>query len=141
MVDYRKLVRENIYFQTEQGSLSPQDLWKLNVSKLRNIGRNLYAEIKDYQDEDRLFFDLELEDKQLIQKKTKEQALLTLKFEVVKDIIQTKIEEQQARLNKAQKEEEIERLTALLHEKQNEELAAKPASELRDMIAALQKET
>ena len=137
MVDYRKLVRDNIYFESSRGSLSPQDLWNLSTAELRRMARVYYSSLKEYNDEDNLFLDLDAEDQSLLQKKTKEQELITLKFEAVKDVLKTKIEEQQAKKNAKEKAAELQRLTGLLHQKRDEELSNKSVAELEEMIAGL----
>lgn len=137
MVDYRKLVRENIYFETPRGSLTPQDLWSLSTTVLRQIARMYLTDLKEYQDEDNLFLDLDVEDTELLKRKTKEQELLTLKFETVKDVLKTKLEETRAKKDAKARAAELTRLTELLHQKRNEELSNKSTEELEKMIAEL----
>lgn len=138
MVDYRKLVRDNVVFSTAKGTLIPQDLWRLKVSDLRVIAKDLYAQIKDIANDDAIFGDLGIEDTNLVSYLTKEQELLTLKFEVVKDVLITKVEEERAKVTAKARRQQLEQLQTLLHQKQNEELANKSVEELQAMIKQLQ---
>ena len=136
MPNYRELIRQNITFATNQGILTPQDLWQLKIEKLRGIFKELYVKVKESEKEDVMFSEVGLLSASPAIS-NREQEVLTLKFEVVKDILQTKINDREQVKTQKENDLKIQQLTTLLNQKENEELAGKTPTELREMIQNL----
>ena len=138
MVDYKKVIRENIHFKTAQGLLSPQDLWKLNPNSLQVILKDYYQQLKEYNPEDDISLILEMDlDNELSKERKKDRDKILLKFEVIKDVLKTKFEEEHKMKNLKLRQQELTKLTKALYKKQQESLNKKSVEEIQEMISEL----
>ena len=108
-----------------RGVCTVEDLWDLPVRELDSIYKTLNADLKDQEGES------------LLETKNKEQTSLTLKIDIVKHIVNTKLEEakeKEDRLLKAQKKEKILNIIA---EKQDEALKDMSVEDLSSLVNSL----
>lgn len=112
-------------FTSSKGVLSTEDLWALSLESLDSMARSLNKQIRD------------LDEESFINKKTTTNTDLNLQFDIVKRIIDVKLEE--ADKKKLAKERADKRLllTELIGKAQQSELEKKSISELQAELAAL----
>lgn len=107
---------------TYKGSLSVEDLWDLKVQDLDAIYRQCNGELKAANEDS------------LLQKPTAASETLALKVEIVKRVVTVKLEEENERKGKAERQAQKARIIEILAEKQNEGLKGKSEEELRKML-------
>lgn len=116
---YKEATRKKLRWTTTKGVLSVEQLWDLNLTQLNELAKYLNKSLKESKEED------------FITIKSKEDAELSLRFNIVKDIIDSKLkekEEEAVRVEKAQKRQQI---LELIYKKQNEALESKSLEELK----------
>lgn len=116
---YKEATRKKLRWTTAKGVLSVEQLWDLSLIQLNEIAKSLNKSLKESKEED------------FITIKSKEDAELSLRFNIVKDIIDSKLkekEEEAVRVEKAQKRQQI---LELIYKKQNEALESKSLEELK----------
>ena len=128
---FEKATRLKLRFDTGKGQLTVEDLWDLpltstiNKANLDEIARSLHKQLKN--DDDVSFVD----------KDKKSDAIVQLKFDIVKHIIEVRLEENEkkaaARANSAKRQVLLQALV----ERENEDLKNKSPEELRAMLAEL----
>lgn len=107
---YKKAAKMKLRFQTERGNLSVEDLWKLSLQDLDKVAINLSEELENTPK------------KSFISEVTTTDAVTTLKFDIVKDIIADKLTEKVEKENATKKREEKAKLLDLLARKQAQNL-------------------
>lgn len=105
-----------------KGQLSVEDLWDLSVTNLDTIFKSLNAEKKQVQEES------------LLNIKTKENKELEVKIEIVKHIVEFKLQEADAKLKEKEKKEQKQKIMEILNTKQDESLKNKSVEELQEML-------
>ena len=108
-----------------KGMLSAEELWDLNVKELDDIYKSLNAVKKQTSEES------------LLGVKTTENALLTLKMDIVKHIVETKLEAAQNAVTKLEKAEKKNKIMAILASKQDSALERKSVKDLNKMLEDL----
>lgn len=108
-----------------RGQLSVEDLWDLTERELDSIYKKLNAESKAADEES------------LMETRSREDKVLSLKIEVVKHIFSVKSAEKEERRNLAERKAKKERLMELVAKKQDAELEGKTLEELQGMINEL----
>lgn len=116
--------RENIRFDYK-GQISVSDLYDLNVEELDSIYQNLNREKKQVSEES------------LLKPKTTVNTILTMKIDIVKYIVEYKLEETQKQLDRREKAEKKEKIMSILANKQDSELEGKTTDELQEMLNSL----
>jgi len=124
MKKFESATREKIRFEYK-GLLSVEDVWDLSLEELDEIYKKLTKQKR------------ELNEDSLIEKPTIENTELTTKIEIIKYIVETKINEQEENKNRIEKKEKKQKLLEILESKQNEELKEKTPEELKEMINEL----
>jgi hypothetical protein len=109
-----------------KGLLTIEDLWDLSLEHLDE----LYGLLTEALDGTKR--------KSLLNKKTEADERLALSVEIVTQILRTKQGEAEANKNRAAKAARRRELTALLADKQNEELRGKSAEEIQKMLEELE---
>jgi len=108
-----------------KGLISIEDLYDLNVKSLDSVFKTLNSELKQVKEES------------LLEVKTKQDQELDTKIEIVKYIVQTKLEEEQLRLKVRDQKEKKQKIMEILSAKQDESLQNKSIDELRSMLDEL----
>lgn len=108
-----------------RGVLSVEDLWDLSLEQLDPIAINLNKRLKESQTES------------FIKTRTKDTTELELKFNIVKHIIDVKLQEQEERIVAAEKKAKRQKILDLMAKKQDAELESKSYEELAKELEAL----
>lgn len=108
-----------------KGLISVEDLWDLSVQNLDLVFKTLNAQVKQAKEES------------LLNTKTKEDEVLDLQINLVKYIVQVKLEEDSVRLHAKENKEKKQKLMAILSAKQEENLLSKSVEEIQAMLNEL----
>ncbi len=108
-----------------KGVATVEDLWDLGVRDLDTIFKALNSQKKQAQEES------------LLSTKSKEDAVLEAKIEIVKYIVATKLDEADQKRIRAEQREKKNRIAEILAAKQDEELRGKSVEELQKMLGEL----
>ena len=118
---FEKASRVKLRYSTNRGVLSVEDLWDLSLEQLDPIAKRL----KESQTES------------FIKIRTKDTTELELKFNIVKHIIDVKLQEQEERIVAAEKKAKRQKILDLMAKKQDAELESKSYEELAKELEAL----
>lgn len=124
-VAIEKASRIKLRYSTNRGVLSVEDLWDLSLEQLDPIAINLNKRLKESQTES------------FIKTRTKDTTELELKFNIVKHIIDVKLQEQEERTVAAEKKAKRQKILDLMAKKQDAELESKSYEELAKELEAL----
>lgn len=108
-----------------KGLISVEDLWDLSVNNLDSIFKSLNSELKQVQEES------------LLNTKSKADEELEVKIEIVKYIVNVKLEEENVRLKVKEQKEQKQKIMQILSTKQDESLQNKSIDELKAMLEEL----
>lgn len=119
-----KATREKMRFPYK-GMVSVEDLWQLPMTELDKIYKTLNAQKKQVQEDS------------LLDTKSSEDEELTAQIEIVKYIFTVKNEEKKAAETAKEREEQKQKIMAILASKQDEALHGKSIEELEKMLDEL----
>ena len=129
---FERASRDQIRFSTPNCNLTVEDLWRLpltstnpNQANLDDIAKELYAAIKEG---DTVSF---------VNKPAKADDELRLKFNIVKHIIDVRLEERKAEADAAVNRQKKQQILRLIADKENDALASQSLEELRKMAESL----
>jgi hypothetical protein len=108
-----------------KGIISVEDLWDLQPRQLDSIFQTLNAELKLLKEES------------LLDTKTKQDKELDIKIEIIKYIVQIKLDEQTSRAEALERKEKKQKILEILSTKQDEDLKGKTPEELQKMLEEL----
>lgn len=117
--------RRAIRFTSSKGLLAVEDLWNLPLQALDNIAVSLDEQIQ------------KAGKKSFLAKRAASTLELDLAFEVVKHILETRVAEDEAKKDKANKEAKRAQLKALLEEKQMDKIKGQTIEEIEAQLASL----
>ena len=123
---FDKATRLKLRFKSKQGFISTEDLWDCTLLTLNDIAKTVSKELKEDSEED------------FISQKTKTNTELTLKLDVVKHIIEVKLAEKAAAVDRAKRSEELQTLKALVQAKEMKKLEDMDIESLTKRIAELE---
>ena len=118
MENYKQASREDLRVITTKGPLTVTQLWSLSIPELDVIAVELEAE---YQASGK---------KSFVIKKSKKDTSAKLRFDIVLDILTTKVEEASAASDSIEKKRHNEKIDAIIASKQDKELEGKTVSQL-----------
>lgn len=128
---FEKASRMKIRFESPKGNLSVEDLWGLpllasnNGACLDNIARDLSKKLKESETES------------FVVKASKPDAVLQLKFEIVKHVIEVRLTENEVAEKAQENHLKKQKLLSILAQKEDEELLGASKEQLRAMVEAL----
>lgn len=108
-----------------KGSISTEDLYSLSVTELDSIYKTLKKESKNANEES------------LLETKSEENVVLTVKIEIIKFIVAKKLEKVQVRKEEAKKREQKNKIIEIIAKKQDESLLGKSVEELQKLLEDL----
>lgn len=108
-----------------KGVISVEDLWDLSVENLDAIFKTLNSQLKQVKEES------------LLSTKTKEDKELDVKIEIVKYIVNVKLEERDKQQKAKEQKEKKQKILELISNKQDEALQNKSVEELQAMLNEL----
>ena len=122
---YKKALKSKLRFNTIKGKLTTEDLFDLNLTDLNNIAIALDKKLS------------ETPRKSFISDIAPDTQEDELRFNIVKDVITTKLAERDANQNAKAKAAEKAQLLEILHRKKNQALENLSVEELEAKIASL----
>lgn len=128
MSDFIKASRIKLRFATNKGELSVEDLWDLSLESLDQIAVNVDKQIETSGT------------KSFIGKRNTKNAELELALEILKYVIEVKLQEKEAKAKRAERNAQLAQLKELANAKAGEELQGKSREEILQMIADMEKE-
>ena len=120
---FEQATRLKLRFKSNNGMVTTEDLWDLPLSQLDGIAKDLRKELRDTEDS-------------FIEEK-KSNANLELRFEVVKHVITTKLEERDAKAKAKEVAARRQVLLEALEKKQNAALDGMSAEDIQKELATL----
>jgi hypothetical protein len=109
-----------------KGLISTEDLWDLPVESLDMMYKSLNAQAKQAKEES------------LLGTRSKQEEELTLRIELIKHVVKTKIEEADAKVKDIEARRKKQKLMEILASKQDSDLQTKSVEELTKMIEELE---
>lgn len=122
MENFKLSSQQKLRFQTNKGSLSTEQLWDLSLPDLDALAVSLEAEHK------------ESGKKSFLAKKSEKDRTAKLRFDVVLDVLNTKVEEAQALTEAREIKEHNTKILTLIAEKKDESLKGKSIRQLEEML-------
>jgi len=119
---YKEASKQKLRIQTSKGPLTIEQLWDLSVTDLDAAAVNLQDQYK------------ESGKKSFLVAKSKKDKVLKLKFDIVLDVLNTKVEAAATLANVKEIKEHNAKILGLIADKQNEEMAGKSIKELEKML-------
>lgn len=117
--------RNKLRFETEKGLITTEDLWKLSLTHLDDLAVKLYTELNTNV---RYSF---------IQDVSKENSELQIKFDIVKYILDIRLEEKKQQELKVERTQQKQKLLEILDQKKNESLTQLSIEEIQAKLAEL----
>lgn len=108
-----------------KGMATVEDLWDLTLENLDLVFKSLNSQLKQTKEES------------LLNTKSKEDKELEIKIDIVKHIVNVKLEEQAKRLKEKETKEKKQRILEILSMKQDQDLQNKSIEELQKMLEEL----
>ena len=121
---FEKAVRNKLRFNYK-GLLSVEDLWDLSLTDLDKIYKNLIKQQK------------ELNEDSLLQKETKESERLNLSINIIKHIVNTKVQEDEKRQDQISRKLQREKIASIISKKQDEHLEKMSLDDLKKTLSSL----
>lgn len=122
MENYKQASREDLRIPTTRGELTVSQVWHLPIAELDTLAVGLEAVYN------------ESGKKSFVVKRTKKDSLAKLRFDIVLDILTTKVDEAAAASESAENKAHNATINALIAEKQTEALKGKSVKELEKML-------
>lgn len=105
-----------------KGMVTVEDLWDLTLTQLDSIYKTLNREVK------------ETEEDSLLGTKTKENDELQTKIEIIKYIVQQKVQEKENRENEVKLKQQKQQILAMLEKKQQTNMENMSEDQLLEML-------
>ena len=119
---YKEASRKKTRFATSKGSLSAEQLWDLSIADLDTLAVSLDEAYKSSKG------------KSFVEKRTTKDKDLKMQFDIVLDILQTKVEERDSLQEAAENKEHNKKILELIAKKKDGELEGKSVKELEAML-------
>lgn len=122
MDNFKLAAQQKLRFQTPKGLLSTEQLWELSIPELDSMAVALESEYKQSGK------------KSFVEKSTEKDKTTKLKFDIVIDILETKVEAEQVATKLKEDKEHNAKILSLIAEKKDESLKGKSIKELENML-------
>lgn len=126
---FERATKKKLRFESPLGMLSVEDIWDLPLTSrtskkasLDDLAKSLNRQIKENEEES------------FVVKKTQANSDLNLRFDIVKHIIEVRMEEADAREKAAQNKAREQRILEILAKKEDEDLLNKSKEELEALL-------
>ncbi len=118
---YKKASQQKLRIATERGPLSVEQLWDLPLQELDTLAVSLQEKYETSKG------------KSFLETKSKKDKNIKLQFDLVLDILETKVKNAETASKAAETRAHNEKIDTLIAEKQEEELKGKSVKELEAM--------
>lgn len=122
MENFKLASQQKLRFQTNKGLLSVEQLWDLTLQELDVLAVSLETEHK------------ESSKKSFLVKTSTKDKIAKLRFDIVLDILNTKIEDEQAALAEKERKAHNEKIIAIIADKKDESLKGMSIKQLEAML-------
>lgn len=122
---YKNATKQKLRYPTKRGQLSVEDLWDLPLTELDS----LYATLSDEQEKSQRV--------SLLSKPTAKSAIDTLRIEILKDIVTTRLADAADKQNKAIKAQERIRILEAIERKKDNAFEEQSLEELQAALENL----
>jgi hypothetical protein len=122
MENFKLASQQKLRFQTTKGLLSAEQLWDLSLQDLDMLAVSLEAEHK------------ESGRKSFLTKTSAKDKTAKLRFDIVLDILNTKVEEEQIALAEIERKANNQKIISIIADKQDESLKGKSIKQLEAML-------
>lgn len=122
---FERASRDKLRFETSKGYLSTEDLWDLSLQSLDNMAKAVNKKLKEAGEES------------FISEKSEENTELTLKLDILRHVITTKLAYQEASRKASETKAKISQIEGLIANKQVKDLEGKSTEELAAMLEQL----
>ena len=119
---YKQASKSKLRIETSRGALSIEQIWDLPLAELDKLAVELEEKTKTSAT------------KSFIAEKTTEDATAQLKFDIVLDILKTKMEANKAALDQKKKKENNQKIHALIERKKENKMEEMSVEELEKML-------
>lgn len=117
--------REKLMFSFSKGTVKVEDLWDLKLEDLDKLYKSLNKQMKESEEES------------LLKTRTTANKTLEMQVEIVKYVVKTRLEEDEAKKLRKDKLAQKAKLLEVLGRKEDEVLEKKTPEEIKAMIDAL----
>ena len=121
---FEKATKMKLRFEF-RGLSSVEDLWDLTVKELDSLYKTVNTKLKQSQEDS------------LLNTKTKEDEVLKLQVEIIKHIVEVKLQEAETRELAKERKAKKQKLMEILASKQDADLQGKSTEELQKMLDEL----
>lgn len=121
---FEKASKLKLRFKVENGLISTEDLWDMNLRSLDTLAKSLNRKLKDNEES-------------FIEEKSKASNEDELRFDIVKHVIQYKLVQKQAADDRAAKETRKKQILEIIQNKQNEALSSMSLEDLAKELQTL----
>lgn len=122
MDNFKQASKQKIRFSTNKGVLTTEQLWDLSLSDLDTLAVSLEEAYKNSKG------------KSYLEKRTVADKAIKLQFDVVLEVLQTKVAEADKAREAKETKEHNQKILELINEKQDENLKGKSIKELEKML-------
>ena len=119
---YKEASKSKLRFQTTKGTLSVEQLWGLSLTELDALAVSLEEAYKNSKS------------KSFLDKKTDKDKIIKLRFDIILDVLNAKVEDKEAAKQEAEDKEHNQKILSIIKEKQDETLKGKSIKELEKML-------
>ncbi|HAS44175.1 MAG TPA: hypothetical protein DCS93_27095 [Microscillaceae bacterium] len=119
---YKEASKLKLRIQTTKGHLNVEQLWGLSLAELDALAVSLEEAYKNSKS------------KSFLDKKSEKDKIVKLRFDIVLDVLNTKVEEKEAAKKEAEDKEHNQKILSIIKEKQDEDLKGKSIKELEKML-------
>ena len=123
---YKKAIQQKLRFK-HKGVITTEDLWSLSLKDLDALYKSINAELKAADEES------------LLETKSPETETLKLQIEILKDVVETKIEDRKAAEKRRADSQERKRILKALDDKAESKYDNMSEEELRAALDNLEK--
>jgi len=121
MENFKEATKQKLRFNTTKGSLSTEQLWDLSLTDLDQLAVSLEDAHKNSKG------------KSFLEKRTTADKGLKLKFDVVLEVLHSKVEDAEATTIERENKEHNQKIDELIAEKQGEALKSKSIAQLEKL--------
>ena len=119
---YKEALMRKLRFKSSVGNISTEDLFSLPLEELDSIAKNLHKQ----KENTTISF---------VKKQTDKSKLIELMFNVVLDVINTKLEEQEKAKKAAEEKARKQKILEIIESKEMEDLKKLPLDELKKLVS------
>lgn len=123
---FEQASRLKLTFNTNKGQLSVEHLWDLSLDSLDTLAKAVNRELKASEEES------------FVKTRTKANTELVLRLEILKRVIEVKLQEAEEKKGRAEKAAQLSLLRELKANKQLQDLQSLSTAEIETRIAALE---